>query len=336
MAVHSEMTNPISSGIDLNQDGKQFGHLRLPHSVHRSAYGWIPIPIVSIRNGDGPVVLVMGGNHGDEYEGQAIVAQLCRDIAPEAIRGQLLLMPMANYPAAMAGRRTSPLDEGNLNRSFPGHARGTPTEIVADYIEGVLLARAQYLVDLHSGGSSLIYDRGYALTLEPGDADRARVQELLMSFGMPKGYLHVPSPVNSSAAADRNGAVPFLLELGGGGALSHDLAAAGREGVLRFLGHIGLLRGALVPPPPARPTLLLRTETDEHFVYALDEGIYEPLADLGEVVQKGQPAARIHFPSTPLREPATLFFEREGYVACKRAIARVVVGDCLFQLASER
>ena len=39
----------LSPDIDLDGDGKQTGFLRLPHSVHRSAYGWIPIPIAVHR-----------------------------------------------------------------------------------------------------------------------------------------------------------------------------------------------------------------------------------------------------------------------------------------------
>ena len=48
----------LSADIDLGADGKAAGFVRVPHSVHRSAYGWIPIPIVRIRNGDGPSVLM--------------------------------------------------------------------------------------------------------------------------------------------------------------------------------------------------------------------------------------------------------------------------------------
>lgn len=149
--------NPIRSEIDLDADGLHSGYLRLPHSVHRSAYGWIPIPIASVRNGEGPRVLLMAGNHGDEYEGQILVSQLMREIEPQWVRGQIVFLPMANFPAAEAGLRTSPLDGGNLNRSFPGDPTGTPTQVIADYIENTLLSRVQYLVDLHSGGSSLVY-----------------------------------------------------------------------------------------------------------------------------------------------------------------------------------
>lgn len=60
----------LSSEVDFDRDGKHTGFLRLPHSVHRSAYGWLPIPIACVKNGEGPRVLLMAGNHGDEYEGR--------------------------------------------------------------------------------------------------------------------------------------------------------------------------------------------------------------------------------------------------------------------------
>ena len=56
----------LKAHVDFEREGKQHGFLRLPYSVHRSAYGWLPIPIVCIRNGDGPRVLLMSGSHGDE------------------------------------------------------------------------------------------------------------------------------------------------------------------------------------------------------------------------------------------------------------------------------
>ena len=44
----------IDPEVDFDREGKQQGFLRIPHSVHRSAYGWLPMPVVSIRNGEGP------------------------------------------------------------------------------------------------------------------------------------------------------------------------------------------------------------------------------------------------------------------------------------------
>ncbi|WP_144140944.1 succinylglutamate desuccinylase/aspartoacylase family protein [Paraburkholderia sp. BCC1884] len=330
------MSNPISSEINFDENGKHTGYLRLPHSVHRSAYGWIPIPVASIRNGDGPAVLISAGNHGDEYEGQIIVASLIREIEADMVRGQLILLPMANYPAAQAGLRTSPLDDGNLNRCFPGNPSGTPTQIIADYIENILLARADYLVDIHSGGSSLLYDGGNMLALSPRSPDEeVKVKGMLAAFGLPKAFLHAPNPVNISAAARRQGAISILTELGGAGMSERSLIDQGRQGLLNFLGYLGVLQGDLVPAGPPATTRFLRVEGKHHYVYTRDDGLYEPLAALGQRVAQGQPAARIHFPETPWREPIALYFEGNGEVACKRVQASVRRGDCIYQLADD-
>ena len=147
----------IFTDIDYDAQGKQVDWLHLPHSVNRSAYGAIAIPIAVIRNGDGPTVFLMAGNHGDEYEGQITLAKLIRELVPEDIQGRVIILPAANLPAAMAGARVSPIDQGNLNRAFPGDAQGTPTWAIAHYIDSVLYPLADYHHDLHSGGSSLKY-----------------------------------------------------------------------------------------------------------------------------------------------------------------------------------
>ncbi|MEX3845436.1 succinylglutamate desuccinylase/aspartoacylase family protein [Paraburkholderia sp. BR10882] len=328
------MTNPIRSEINFEAQGRHVGYLRLPHSVHRSAYGWIPIPIGSVRNGTGPVVLLMAGNHGDEYEGQILVSQLLREIEPQWVSGQIIFLPMANFPAAEAGLRTSPLDGGNLNRSFPGNPQGTPTEIIADYIEHTLLARAQYLVDLHSGGSSLLYHGANMLAIEPrDDAENYRLRTLLTAFGLPRAYLHAPNPLHSATAARRQGALSIVTELGGGGAVQPRLLREARQGLLHLLGAIGVLGGPLVPEEAPGPTRFYRVSGAHHYVYAYERGVYEPLVVLGDQVRAGQAAARIHFPDTPLREPVTVSFEADGEVVCQRSVAAVQRGDCLFHLA---
>ena len=60
----------VSCSIDLHAPGKRIGHLRI-HKITNTA-GWAStfIHIGCVVNGDGPTVLVLGGNHGDEYEGQ--------------------------------------------------------------------------------------------------------------------------------------------------------------------------------------------------------------------------------------------------------------------------
>ena len=98
----------LRSEVDYDAEGKQVGYLRMPWSSNISAYGWIGLPIAVISNGRGPTLLLMAGNHGDEYEGQVVLAELIRTLHPKEIRGRLIVMPMANFPAAQAGARVSP------------------------------------------------------------------------------------------------------------------------------------------------------------------------------------------------------------------------------------
>lgn len=330
---------PIHSEVDFNAAGKHFGYLRVPHSVHRSAYGWLPFPVASIRNGDGPTVIVMAGNHGDEYEGQIIVSRLIREVQPEMVTGQLILLPMANFPAAQAGTRTSPIDGGNLNRSFPGDAAGTPTHAIAHYIEHELLPRSQLVLDLHSGGSSLQYHGSNLLTTEPRDElERARVMGWIHALGLQRTCLRTtPNPVTIQGAARRQHSWGMLAELGGAGSVTPAILREAWQGVRNLLAHIGLLHGALVPAEgPPHATRLMRIDGERHHVHAYDDGVFEPLVELGETVQAGQPAARIHFPQTPGRSPSEIAFTAPGEVICRRVPALVTRGDCLFQQALPR
>lgn len=175
----------VRADIDLDAPGKHFGHIRVPHSTHDSAYGWIAIPIAVIRSGDGPDVLLTAGNHGDEYEGQITLLKLMRELEPEVVRGRVIVIPRLNSPAAAAGRRTSPIDDGNLNRLFPGDPEGTPTEQIAHFVDSVLLPATQVSLDIHSGGSSLEYLPCTFARVPQDAALRTRQLAALVAFGAP-------------------------------------------------------------------------------------------------------------------------------------------------------
>ena len=324
----------IFSEVDFDADGKHAGFLRVPHSVHRSAYGWIPWPVVSIRNGAGPVVLLLGGNHGDEFEGQVALSKLARRLEPEQLLGQVILLPMANYPAARAGLRTSPLDNGNLNRSFPGDPRGNPTEVIAHYIESELLARADFLLDIHSGGSSMRY-RPTLLMAQHDDPDaHEKGMELLGALGFPRAVVYPESPRDSysTSAARRNGAVGITAEMAGGGSVDREAMALLDPALLRYLGACGVI-GDPVDVAPAR-TEIFRVDQADSYLYAYREGVFEPAVDVDDRVTSGDIAGWIHLPDVPLTEPETLRFTTDARVLSLRVPARVERGDCLFELGT--
>jgi uncharacterized protein len=325
----------LTSEIDFDSDGKHHGFIRLPHSVHRSAYGWIPIPVVSLKNGEGPRVLLMAGNHGDEYEGQVALGKLIRSLEPGDIRGRLIILPSANFPAAMAGMRTSPLDDGNLNRSFPGDAYGGPTDQIAYYIEHELLPQCDFVFDFHSGGSSLTYVPS-ALMRRPQTPELlAQGIDLMRTFGAPIGYLADGGwgEHTLTAAAARAGVRHMSTELAGGGQVTPAALRILEGGLRRVLHKIGMLPDE--PPPAGAETRIMQVRGADYYVYAPDPGLFEPLVELGAEVKDGTLAALIHPHDTPWRQPAAASFARTGTVICKRVPGRVERGDCLYHLATD-
>ena len=75
------------------------------------------IPITVIKNGDGPTALLVGGNHGGEYEGPVALLKLTQELRADDIQGRVIILPALNLPAVLAGQRVSPVDGLDMNRS---------------------------------------------------------------------------------------------------------------------------------------------------------------------------------------------------------------------------
>ncbi len=332
------MANPtmVFTDIDYNAQGKQVDWLNLPHSVTRSAYGAISIPVAVISNGPGPTVFLMAGNHGDEYEGQIVLAKLVRELQSDQVRGRVIILPAANLPAAMAGTRVSPIDQGNLNRAFPGDPHGTPTFAIAHYIDSVLYPMADFHHDLHSGGSSLRYVPFCSMRKSGDAALDQRSLAALKAFDAPLSLVWAYNPENrlAGAAAGRRGLVSLGGEFGGGGDVNRASLAMLEHGVRNFLHFTGVLPSA-APGKVLRGTRLMEVSSRDHYVYAPEPGLLEPLVDLGAEVQRGQIAGQIHFVDNPARPSVHCHFRGAGMVVCQRHFGRVERGDCVAHLASD-
>ncbi len=321
--------------VDYEKDGKQVGYLYLPHSVTRSAYGNIAIPIAVVKNGPGPTVMFMGGNHGDEYEGPIALCNLIRELKPEAIKGRVIVMPAANLPAAMAGTRVSPIDEGNFNRAFPGDADGTPTFAIAHYVDSVLFPMCDLFHDAHAGGSSLAYVPFVSTRLTDDAAFNAKSRAALLAYGAPNAMIWAYTPDHrwAAAAAQRRGVVALGGEFGGCGSVSIGGIRIVERGLTNLLAHAGVL-----PKDAARgsgATRLLEVKGRDYYALAPCAGLFEPMTELGDVVKAGQPCGRVHFVDDPAREPVTVAYKMAGMVMCKRHPGRVERGDCVAHLATE-
>jgi predicted deacylase len=141
----------VSCTIDLTAPGKQLGRLQLPKITNTGGWASTFIPIASIANGDGPNVLVLAGNHGDEYEGQVAALRLIQELEPERVSGRVTIIPELSTAASKANTRMWPSGI-NFNRSFPGSPDGSPDEQLADYLTRFLFPPADVVIDMHSGG----------------------------------------------------------------------------------------------------------------------------------------------------------------------------------------
>ncbi|MBT7648652.1 MAG: N-alpha-acetyl diaminobutyric acid deacetylase DoeB, partial [Rhodospirillaceae bacterium] len=208
----------ISANVDFGALGKQVGWLNIPHSRNESGWGAMHMPMSVIANGSGPTVVFTGGNHGDEYEGQIALMKLVRSLDPGEVQGRVIIIPHLNYPAMRANARLSPIDDGNMNRAFPGKRDGTITEMIAHYINGAVLPLADAVVDIHSGGRSMYFEPSAIMHKLDDAAMYQRAMAAMKAFGAPVGLVltELDSAGMLDTAVEDVGTLFVSTELGGG------------------------------------------------------------------------------------------------------------------------
>jgi N-alpha-acetyl-L-2,4-diaminobutyrate deacetylase len=285
--------NPISETVDYLTDGVQHGFLKLPYSHDASAWGSIMIPVTVVRHGEGPTALLSGGNHGDEYEGPLALVDLASSLRAEDINGRVIIVPMMNYPAVRAGRRTSPIDGGNLNRLFPGRPDGTVTEKIADYFQRTLLPMADLVLDIHSGGKTLDFAPFAAAHVLPDKEQQAGCVAAMEAFNAPYSMMlmELDSVGMYDSAAEEMGKIFLSTEVGGGGSATARSVAITKRGVRNVLKHAGILEGT--PDTPLQ-SVTLDMPDGRCYVGSESSGLLEMCVDLEQEVREGDVVARVH------------------------------------------
>lgn len=325
------MNNPISATIAFDQDGVHHGHLRLPYSRDDSAWGSVMIPITVIKQGDGPTALLTGANHGDEYEGPVALQHLALTLDPSTVSGRIIIVPAFNYPAFQAGRRTSPIDQGNLNRSFPGRPDGTVTEKIADYFQRTLIPMADVVLDFHSGGKTLDFLPFASVhVLDDKQQQQANIAAM-QAFSAPYSMtlLEIDNVGMYDTAVEQQGKVFITTELCGGGTATANSIAIAKKGVRNFLIHSGILQGE----PELTPSVMLDMPDASCFVFCDKDGLFEPVIDLGETVNQGDVIARVWPTDRTGVEPVDFHALRSGMLAGRHFPGLIKAGDCMAVVA---
>lgn len=318
----------IKPTVDFERDGIQHGFLKLPYSRDDSAWGSIMIPITVAKQGSGPTVLLTGGNHGDEYEGPVALTKLCSTLKAEDVQGRIIIIPFMNYPAFKAGTRTSPIDRGNLNRTFPGRPDGTVTEKIADFIQRVMLPMADFVLDIHSGGKTLDFVPFAAVHILPDKVQQHKSEQAMRAFAAPFSMmmLEIDSVGMFDTAAEESGKIFVTTELGGGGSSTATTIEIAERGVKNFLIHAGVIAGELTP---AKACVMLDMPDAECFITSEHAGLIELCFNLGEPIRAGDVVARVYDSSRTGVPPIEYLAKRDGLLACRHFPGLVQCGDTI-------
>ncbi len=326
-------TTTAYTTLDLDGLGKQVGFVAIPHSPHDDGWGHVRIPMAVIANGSGPTVILQGGNHGDEYEGPIALGELIRELDPGEIEGRLIVLPAFNAPAVEAGRRVSPVDGLNLNRTYPGDPVGSLTQQITAYASDHLFPIADAFIDLHSGGSSLHMIPSAIVEPAPTREHLARNVAAVRAFGAPMIVVidNLGDPRTSTATSVRANLTTVGTELGGGGTVSRDALEICRRGLRNLLAHFGVIDGSVSAPTDGD---IRAIPGPKGFVFADAAGVFESFHDLGAEVRAGQDAGSVHSLTRPDLPPQILKFGADGIVYGRRQPGRVVPGNCCLVVAA--
>jgi predicted deacylase len=233
-------------------------------------------------NAEGPTLVVTAGVHGAEYAGIAAALDLGRSFDAATLCGRIVVVPVMNLPSHSARSiYVCPLDGRNLNRVFPGDAKGTASEQIADWVFRNVISQADYYVDLH-GGDLIEALVPFTIFFNSGNdrVDRTSL-EMAKVFGI--HFLVCSETAGSTfCAASRAGIPSILAESGGQGIWTPEDVGRHTDGLGRLMRHLKMIPG---DAPESVPYTLL-----DRFLWlrSEQEGFWYPAVAVGEDVAAGK------------------------------------------------
>ena len=251
--------------------------MRLYLDVARLPTGdWLSLPIV-VLNGKkpGPTVWLDAAIHGDELNGIEIIHQLLDVLDARRLTGRVLAVPIVNVFGFVQQHRYLP-DRRDLNRSFPGTARGSLAPRLAHLFLTEIVDRCEYGIDFHTG--SLHRTNMPQVRAELNDPETRRVAE---AFGAPILYRAGKIRGSLRAAAVKRGKHILVYEAGEPMRFERNAIEVGVRGALRVLGVLGMWEA---PDEDVEPGF---EPSRTSWVRAGRSGIFHIHVGLGDEVEKG-------------------------------------------------
>lgn len=295
------------------------GRQRLQLVVRQLSDGsFLTMPAAVLSDGrDGPRMVLVAGQHGDEWNGPWILHRLANELDPDAVRGTLVILPIANPLAFNEGSRVSAVDSIDLNRTYGGGRPRKPTEHLGTLLWRSVFSQADYLIDLHSGGPGEYLP--FVATPNGKDLELARALNLR--------FIHTPGQTKAGFlvnACQQAGVHAVLIEVGGGRSLDEQYHREVLDGLVNLMRAVGMLPGDPVLGP--EPYVFERKD----IVSAPCAGFFQPAVRLGQRVREGDLLGTI----TPIlaAEGAEVRAPRAGIVLYLRREPSVGEQDSLVHL----
>ncbi len=280
----------------------------------RKAY--IPVDVYRGKKAGKTVALVTGA-HGDEINGPEAIARSLSVLDLKKIRGTVVILPLMNPWGFVERSRMIPIDQRDLNRSFPGHKHGSFAYQVAHAIMHEIIAHVDAVIDVHDAGTRMI---GIPHTRVHSTPERDPSRDLGLAFGSDIVLLRRALPgMLAKEARQLFGTTVVTIEVGGAMQLNEDFMQLTVVGITNMLRRLGVLTGKLIVP--AQQQLLEKRKGSP----AELTGVQTTWANLGEVVRRSEPLYRIYNPNTG--QTFTHAAKYCGVVLSKNILARVDRGQ---------
>lgn len=196
------------------------------------------IPVIVERSvNDGPVLLLMGGVHGDESNGVAIVRDIIHKKLNKPQRGTIICIPVFNVFGYLIQSREFP-DGRDLNRMFPGSDSGSLASQFAYKFTKEIAPIVDYIIDFHAGGALRYNFPNIRCVLRDENS-----LELAKVFGAPfiVNSEYIPKSIRSTVS--KMGKKIILYEGGKSHEIDQTVVKFGVEGALNIMRHLNMQNG---------------------------------------------------------------------------------------------
>jgi predicted deacylase len=240
----------------------------------------------------GPTLCLTALVHGDERNGFEIARTAFAQTDARELAGSLIALPAINVNGFRTGSRYMP-DRRDLNRAFPGNAKGSNTALIAGILYETLTAHCTALIDLHTGS----FDRANLPQVRV-DLANELAATLARRFGAPI-VLGGAGPQGSLRREMMDAGIPAIIyEAGLPLRFEPEEIARGVQGVRNVMIHLGMLRGAATPPTPDAGVFA----SSRWLRVAVGQGgVFYPDKPLGAKIQPGDAIAHIDDPFSDVR-----------------------------------